>query len=183
MGREPFHFEGRYHSAAGAVVDPPSIQSPRPRVFVGGKGDRLLSLAAEHADGWNTCWVWTPDGYRERLAVLERACERVGRDPGDVWRTLGLYALVGEDRADLERRFDRMRSLMPPGTLEVTLDEWREGRLVGTIDEVREQAAEWADLGVETLILGVGSVPFAVSAPDDIELAAAALIGSPAGLT
>lgn len=175
MDGGPFSFDGRWHRAIDTVVDPSAIQQPRPRVFVGGKGDRLLSVIARHADGWNTCWAWTPDAYRERLDVLEAACERVGRDPASVWRTLGLYALVGEDEADLERRFERMRSVMPPGTLEVSLDEWRQGRLVGTVDEVRAQVAAWDDLGIDTLILGFGSVPFAVSAADDVELAAQAL--------
>ena len=106
------------------------------------KGDRLLALVAELADGWNTCWVWTPDAYRERLGVLERACEAIGRDPATVTRSLGLYALCGEDEADLARRFERLRALSPPGVLDaVTLDEWREGRLVGTVEQVREQAA------------------------------------------
>ena len=41
----------------------------------------------------------------------------------------------------------------------MTLEEWRVGRLVGTVDQVREQAATWASLGVETLILGVGRGP------------------------
>ena len=58
---------------------------------MGGKGDRLLRLVAEMADGWNTCWAWTPDDYRGRLDVLNRACEAVGRDPASVRRTLGLY--------------------------------------------------------------------------------------------
>jgi len=175
LGGDAYTFDGRYHRAQGALVDPRA--DPVPRVFAGGKGDRLLSVVAQHADGWNTCWVWTPEGYRERLGVLERACERAGRDPATVWRTLGLYALVGESRADLERRFERMRQRMPPGTLDTSLDEWAVGRLVGTVDDVRAQAQEWSDLGVETLILGLGSVPFAVSAPDDVELAAAALTG------
>lgn len=173
LGGAPFTFDGTYHRAHDAVVDPPAIGSPR--VFVGGKGDRLLSTAAAYADGWNTCWVWTPDQYRARLTVLERACEKIGRDPMTLWRTLGLYALVGEDRADLERRFARMREQMPPGTLDSSLEEWSEGRLVGTVDEVRGQAAAWAGLGIETLVLGVGSVPFAVSTPDDVELLAHAL--------
>ena len=123
---------------------PPAVQQPRPRVIVGGKGDRLLSLVAECADGWNTCWVWTPDAYSERRAVLDAACERVGRDPGSVWRSLGLYALCGEDEADLERRFARLRQATPAGVLDgVTLEQWRPGRLVGTVEEVREQVAVW----------------------------------------
>ena len=59
----------------------------------------------------------------------------------------------------------------------VTLDDWRQGRLVGTVEQVREQAAGWDDLGVETLILGVGAVPFAVTTIDDVELLGRALCG------
>ena len=92
-------------------------------------------MVAELADGWNTCWVWTPDAYRERLDVLARACEAVDRDPETVRRSLGLYTLCGEDERDLDRRFERLQAVTPPGVLDgVTLDEWREGRLVGTVD-------------------------------------------------
>jgi alkanesulfonate monooxygenase SsuD/methylene tetrahydromethanopterin reductase-like flavin-dependent oxidoreductase (luciferase family) len=88
-----------------------------------------------------------------------------------MWRTLGLYALCGEDERDLERRFERLRELSPPGVLDgVDLATFRAGRLVGTVDEVRAQVRVWEDLGVDTLILGVGAVPFQVSAPDDVEL-------------
>jgi alkanesulfonate monooxygenase SsuD/methylene tetrahydromethanopterin reductase-like flavin-dependent oxidoreductase (luciferase family) len=169
-GTEPFTFDGQYHAALGARCDPPPLQRPRPPVFVGGKGDRLLELVARHADGWNTCWTWTRDAYRERLDVLARACERTGRDPADVWRSLGLYALCGEDERDLERRFERMRACTPSGVLDgVTLDQWRTGRLVGTVDQVAEQLDGWAGLGVETVILGLGAVPFQVAALDDLE--------------
>ncbi|MCZ7527454.1 MAG: LLM class flavin-dependent oxidoreductase [Acidimicrobiia bacterium] len=176
LGGGPLTYPGRYHRAEGALNLPPALQEPRPPVFVGGKGDRLLELVAEVADGWNTCWVWTPEAYRERLAVLERACEARDRDPATVWRSIGLYALCGEDRADLERRFERLRAGTPTGVLDgVTLDDWRVGRLVGTVDEVREQAAGWAELGVETLVLGVGALPFQVGSLDDVALLAHAL--------
>jgi alkanesulfonate monooxygenase SsuD/methylene tetrahydromethanopterin reductase-like flavin-dependent oxidoreductase (luciferase family) len=174
----PLTYDGRYHRADGALNQPPALQEPRPPVFVGGKGDRLIRLAVEHADGWNTCWVWTPDAYRERLAVLERACDETGRDPATVWRTLGLYALAGESRADLERRFARMRDLMPAGVVNGTLDEWRPGRLVGTVDEVRAARDEWDALGVETLIVGAGPLPFSVTTAEDVELLAHALVTS-----
>lgn len=176
LGGGPFTFVGRYHRAFDAHNYPSAMQRPTPPIVVGGKGDRLLALVAELADGWNTCWVWSPHEYRERLAVLERACAAVDRDPATVTRSLGLYALCGEDDADLTRRFDRLRATSPAGVLDgVTLDEWRQGRLVGTVEEVREQAATWADLGIETLVVGVGAVPFAVTAVDDVELLAEAI--------
>jgi alkanesulfonate monooxygenase SsuD/methylene tetrahydromethanopterin reductase-like flavin-dependent oxidoreductase (luciferase family) len=177
LGGGPLDYDGNHHRAAGAQNLPAALQQPRPRVFVGGKGDRLLGLIAERADGWNTCWAWTPADYRERLAVLETACARVGRDPASVWRTLGLYALCGEDRADLERRFERLKASTPAGVLDgVSLDAWRRGRLVGTVEEVREQAEEWESLGVETIILGAGALPFQVGNLDDVSMLARALV-------
>jgi probable F420-dependent oxidoreductase len=178
LGGGPCTVDGRYHRAIGAENDPPAMQQPAPPIMVGGKGDRLLALIAACADGWNTCWVWTPEAYRERLEVLERACDAAGRDPATVTRSVGLYALCGEDERDLARRFERLRALTPAGVLDrTTLDEWRVGRLVGTIDEVREQAVGWSGLGVETIVVGPGAVPFAVTTVDDVELLAEALRG------
>jgi len=176
LGGDEVDYEGAYFRFAGARVDPPALQQPRPPVFLGGKGDRLLATVAECADGWNTCWAWTHDAYRERVETLARACEKVGRDPSSVWQSLGLYALVGEDAADLDARYRRLQSLTPPGVLDhVPLDEWRVGRLVGTVDEVREQVAGWDELGVETLILGAGALPFQAGTLDDVEALAEAL--------
>jgi alkanesulfonate monooxygenase SsuD/methylene tetrahydromethanopterin reductase-like flavin-dependent oxidoreductase (luciferase family) len=167
----PFTFRGAHHRAVGARSLPSAVQQPRPRVFVGGKGDRLLSLVAERADGWNTCWTWTPDAYRERVGVMDRACERVGRDPSTVWKTLGLYTLCGENQRDLARRFERMAAEAPPGVMRgMDLAAFRTGRLVGTIDEVRDQIAVWAALGVDTMVAGVGAVPFHVARRDDVEI-------------
>jgi alkanesulfonate monooxygenase SsuD/methylene tetrahydromethanopterin reductase-like flavin-dependent oxidoreductase (luciferase family) len=184
LGGEPLTFEGEHYEVRHAVVDPPALQVPRPPVFVGGKGDRVIRTAVAAADGWNTCWVWTPEDYQARLAVLDAACEEADRDPEQVWRSLGLYALAGENERDLARRFERLREATPAGVLDrVTLDEWRVGRLVGTVEQVREQRAEWDLLGVETLIVGAGAVPFHVGSLDDVELLAAALVEPAPGST
>jgi alkanesulfonate monooxygenase SsuD/methylene tetrahydromethanopterin reductase-like flavin-dependent oxidoreductase (luciferase family) len=173
----PVKYAGQYHAADGAEPFPPPMQQPRPRVFVGGKGDRLLRLVAERADGWNTCWTWTADAYRARHDVLARECERIDRDPATVWRTLGLYALCGENERDLERRYERLRAATPGVLDTVSLEAFARDKLVGTVEQVREQRAVWADMGIETLVLGVGAVPFQIGAPDDVELLAEALLG------
>jgi len=144
--------------------------------WAGGRGDRFLDVVAGHADGWNSVWSWTPAAYAERLAVLEAACERRERDPEEITRSLGLFALVGEDEGDLRRRFERLRERTAPGVLAgTTLDEWRTGRLVGTVEEVRAQVSAWRDLGVAMLIVGPGALPFSTSDPDDLDLVASAL--------
>ncbi|MFN2507081.1 MAG: LLM class flavin-dependent oxidoreductase [Acidimicrobiales bacterium] len=175
FGGGPFTFAGRHWSVENALCLPLPVQRPHPPIWVGGRGDALLRLAARHADGWNTVWVWTPDEYRQRSRFLDAACEGAGRDPAAVTRSLGLFTLVGEDEADLRRRFERLCRLSPPGVLEGTsLADWRRGRLVGTVEQVGEQLEGWAELGVDDLIVGAGVVPFAVAHPDDLEMIAAA---------
>ena len=171
---EPATYAGRHVRIDGALSRPAPVQRPGPPIWVGGKGDRLLRLIAERADGWNTCWTWTVADYRERLDALRRACDAVGRDPSTIVRSVGLYALVGEDETDLARRFDRLRSLAPSGTSPPDLDTWRRGHLVGTVEQVREQVAEWAGIGVASLIVTLGAVPFSVTVPDDLEILASA---------
>ena len=152
---------------------PPPVQPGGPPVWVGGKGDRLLDTVARLADGWNTVWTWTLDDYRERSRELDRACERHDRDPASVVRSVGLYTLVGEDGSDLQRRFEQLAGQVPAGVLRgVTLDEWRTGHLVGTVDEVTEQMEAWAEIGVRDLIVGLGAVPFQATSIDDLELVA-----------
>jgi alkanesulfonate monooxygenase SsuD/methylene tetrahydromethanopterin reductase-like flavin-dependent oxidoreductase (luciferase family) len=160
----------------GGVLDPRPHQQPRPPVFVGGRGDRVLRTAVELADGWNTVWVWAPEQYSERLAVVDAACDAFGRDPASFSRSLGLYALAGEDERDLHRRFDRLAADSPPGILDgVGLGQWRQGRLVGTVQQISEQCESWAALGVDTLVVNPGAAPFHAVALDDLEPIAAGM--------
>jgi probable F420-dependent oxidoreductase len=172
----PATLDGKAHLVRDATNLPPAEQSPRPPIFLGGKGDRLLRLVAEMADGWNTCWAWTPDDYRSRAQFLDRACEDAGRDPASVRRTLGLYALAGDDERDVAARYQRMQAQAPGGMLDdVPLEGWRAGRLVGTPERLAEQVAGWAALGVSELIVSAGPLPFSISDHDDLELLARAL--------
>src|SRR5262245_54494453 len=93
----PGSFSGRYYRAEQAPVVPGPVQRPRPPLWVGGRGDRLLGVVARAADGWNLVWSVTPEAYRERLELLARACAAAGRDPGEVRRSRGPLPLAGRD--------------------------------------------------------------------------------------
>lgn len=173
---EPFSYEGRHLTMTDMVCRPRPVQRPSPPLWVGGRGDRLLTVAARRADGWNAGgWVGTVANWRAQADVLDRACADTGRDPAEVVRSVNRLCLVGEDDRDVRRRFEALAAASPPGVLRgMTIDEYRRGRLVGTVDEVAEQLLEWSDAGVASIIVSLGALPFTVTAADDLQMVASA---------
>lgn len=66
-------------------------------ILVGGGGEKVtLRLVAEHADLWNGF----ADSFVRKNAVLDEWCERVGRDPDEIERTV----LINDDHAEHAER-------------------------------------------------------------------------------
>lgn len=86
---ETVDFEGRWSRYAGAkLLPPPARRTP---ILVASKGERMLRLTARWADAWNTAWFGgIDDTLRRRMADLDGACEAVGRDRGEIRRTVGI---------------------------------------------------------------------------------------------
>jgi alkanesulfonate monooxygenase SsuD/methylene tetrahydromethanopterin reductase-like flavin-dependent oxidoreductase (luciferase family) len=74
----------------GAIAEPKPVQKPYPPFWIGGSGEkRLLRIAAKHADVWNIVGG-QPDEALRLSRVLDAHCEEVGRDPGEIRRSIGV---------------------------------------------------------------------------------------------
>ena len=174
LSSAPFSFEGSHYRVEDAWNLPRPVQSPRPPVWVGGKGDRVAALAGRYADGFNSCWAWTPGAYAGRVRIVERAAEKAGRDPSSVRRSVGLYTLPGTDEADVRRRWERYLANTPAGVgASLSLEGWRRDKLCGSPEAMAETVEAFAALGVEEIILSFGIVPFQVADPSAPDLFAA----------
>jgi alkanesulfonate monooxygenase SsuD/methylene tetrahydromethanopterin reductase-like flavin-dependent oxidoreductase (luciferase family) len=61
-------------------------------ILVGGGGEKVtLRLVAEHADAWNT--FGPVETFAHKNQVLDEWCDRVGRDPKAVERTVAISPL------------------------------------------------------------------------------------------
>jgi len=68
-----------------AALNPPPV-GPLP-ILIGGSGEKVtLPLVARFADAWNT--FGPPESYAKKNSVLDRCCEDIGRDPGEIERTV-----------------------------------------------------------------------------------------------
>jgi probable F420-dependent oxidoreductase len=177
---EPASFEGKRFRLREAYNHPRPVQEPRPPLLIGGKGGpRMLRIAAQHADGWNAAWRWTPESYAERAAAARHACERAGRDPETFRLSLGLFTVVGEDETDLRRRFELMGERLPTGVRQaIGLDTLRKECLAGTTEQVVERMAEFAALGVSELIVCPAPVWFSIPDRSMVDLFAERVIPS-----
>jgi probable F420-dependent oxidoreductase len=176
---EELTFKGDHYTIDGAIVRPGPAQSPRPSIWFGGKGDLLLATAARVADGWNFSWLGSPDAYRERSRAADEACERAGRDPSALRRSVGAYVLAGRDEADLKARYERVLERTPAGVLPsdsarsaLSWEQFQERGIAGTVDRVIDTLGGLADLGVEEVIVSLGALPFQVAAEEDIDFVA-----------
>jgi len=174
----PASYEGRRFTLREAYNHPMPAQRPRPPIWLGGKGGpRLLSLAARLADGWNTAWRWTPDAYGHRVSAARHACEEIGRDPASLRLSLGLFTVVGEDAADLDRRFELMRERLPAGVAEkIPRSVLEQEGLVGTPEHALERLARFAELGIEELIVSPAPLWFSLPDPSMLDVLAEAVI-------
>ncbi|MEZ5140555.1 MAG: LLM class F420-dependent oxidoreductase [Acidimicrobiales bacterium] len=60
-------------------------------ILIGGSGEKVtLRLVAEHADAWNS--FGPPESWAAKNAILDEWCEKVGRDPKAVERTVCISA-------------------------------------------------------------------------------------------
>ena len=82
----------------------------RPELLLGGTGARLIELAARAADAWNAAWDVPPEVFADLNQKLEAACERAGRDPRSMSRTVGLNVLVAADERGLDAAVERLRA-------------------------------------------------------------------------
>jgi probable F420-dependent oxidoreductase len=178
---EPVAYEGSNVTLRDAVLAP-APERPPP-MWVGGKGGpRLLRLAARFADGWNTVWRVSPEGYADKVADVRAACDAVERDPAGFGLSIGLYSLIGEDEEAAMAAFERGRAAAPGDAMAADdYRSWRADTLSGTPEQILERVAAFESLGVRELIVSPWVLPFAIHEPDQVELFAERVIAPSRG--
>ena len=140
-------------------------------LLIGGSGERrTLPLAARYAAEWNVLGV-SPDEFRAKSAVLDRACAEAGRDPGEVRRTIMTSVVIGRTRDDLRERAARLGRFLPPlSGLEPdqVIEQLGQRWPAGTPDEIVARLRPFADAGVQTFLIQ----HFLLDDPEELEILA-----------
>jgi alkanesulfonate monooxygenase SsuD/methylene tetrahydromethanopterin reductase-like flavin-dependent oxidoreductase (luciferase family) len=133
-------FEGRHYTVADLPNLPGPVQSPRPPIHIGGVGARTIALAARYADVWNLP-TYGLDRVAELTGAFAAECERAGRDPAQIRRSVqGVLVVAPPERLDAAVGLARRRFGAEGFGLEA-------GGFIGTPAEVGERIGSLVQQG------------------------------------
>lgn len=155
-------YNGRYYQLDQVQLSPGCYQEPHIPIMVGGTGEqRTLRTLAMHGDIMNVDG-WSGRGmsfelYKHKVDVLERHCEKVGRDPAEIKHTLLMPLKITDDQAEAERFIVGLarNSAERWANYEGPLMEPRlSGSVAGPLNYVIDRIGEFVDAGVDEIMFG-----------------------------
>lgn len=104
-------YRGHYYQIESAEMHPAPVQRPRPPLTLAALGPVSLKIAARYADSWNS--LADPDmsvqqaleTTRRRNEMLDEYCAQIGRDPGEITRSLLAWPFMPETPFDSNDAF------------------------------------------------------------------------------
>jgi F420-dependent oxidoreductase-like protein len=109
FGAEPANFSGKFYAVRDAYNSPRPVRGSIPVLVAGGGEKRTLDLVARYGDACNVS-AGAPADVRHKFDVLDAHCERIGRDPAEITRTVFAF-----DTSDLAALAASARSLAAVG--------------------------------------------------------------------
>ncbi|MGY5859622.1 MAG: LLM class flavin-dependent oxidoreductase [Candidatus Thorarchaeota archaeon] len=104
-------YEGKYYQLKDAIMAPGPVQKPRPPLVVAAHIKASLRIAAEFADTWVSFGAdfgspveLVVANTQKRIDYIDKYCEKIGRDPGTLRRSLLVfgeeanYAFASEEK-------------------------------------------------------------------------------------
>jgi len=143
--QEVSNYRGKYYTLNGAELEPKPLQKPHPPIVIGGIGENMLKLIAEHADGWNAFFL-TEKEFVSKSEILEGYCEEIGRDPSDIEVSHHCHIFISNDQREIDRNIEIFRGRQTP-------EKFKEVNLIGTPDEIVERIEKYKEAGVVRLQL------------------------------
>jgi F420-dependent oxidoreductase-like protein len=141
-----FSFDGKHYRLVDSPALPKPVQRPRPPVIMGGWGkQRTPALAARYADEFNVPFAPLKD-FGPQVVVVAAACESAGRDPESMTWSAAVVVCCGEDEGTYRRR---------AAAIGREPDELRANGAAGTVAEVTDTLAAFAEAGAQRLYLQV----------------------------
>ncbi len=139
-------YQGKHYQIDGAINEPKGAGHTHPPLWIGGGGEQVtLKLVAKYADACNVGSGY-PDIIRQKLDVLKRHCDALGRDYDSIVKSTSADPMVIIDNpADRDKTIASIKGYAPDN--QFMKDPW-----VGTVDQIAERMQAVIDAGANYVI-------------------------------
>jgi probable F420-dependent oxidoreductase len=128
-------FDGEFYTLKDCELRPRGPRALGPPIMIGALASRprMLGLVARHADWWNG-WLLHARSHVDEVPpmreAVDRACEKIGRDPASLVRTIGLSV---DQRPSAEQGTGMAAGAVP---------------MTGSVEEIADHLQRFADEGI-----------------------------------
>jgi alkanesulfonate monooxygenase SsuD/methylene tetrahydromethanopterin reductase-like flavin-dependent oxidoreductase (luciferase family) len=106
-------FDGRYYQARDCQLTPRGPTPGGPPLLIGSNGDRMLRIALPYVGAWNSWFNATrnrPDGVAPLKEKVDGIAREVGRNPGDIERSVAVYVRLSGGSGRVQGTSDELPS-------------------------------------------------------------------------
>jgi FMNH2-dependent dimethyl sulfone monooxygenase len=169
--QQGFNYSGNYYKVAENVLSPKPVSQPRPRLYAGGESETAKNLIAQKCDAY-LMHGDDPATVGKKIADMRSRREELGMPPL-VYGIAG-YAIVRDSENEAKKEVERITNVQQSARGYENYQQWISGSkleqkisledysvsnrglrsgLVGTPEKVTERLQEFADAGVDLVLL------------------------------
>ena len=169
--QQGFNYSGNYYKVAENVLSPKPVSQPRPRLYAGGESETAKNLIAQKCDAY-LMHGDDPATVGKKIADMRSRREELGMPPL-VYGIAG-YAIVRDSENEAKKEVERITNVQQSARGYENYQQWISGSkleqkisledysvsnrglrsgLVGTPEKVTERLQEFADVGVDLVLL------------------------------
>jgi F420-dependent oxidoreductase-like protein len=160
---------GEHYQVDGAICRPLPLQPGGVPLWIAGGGEkRTLRIAAEYAQYTN--FDGSLEGFAHKSEVLAAHCREIGRDFDSIVRSADYAVVIGETDSEVQDRLARLHDhyapLLPPDRLATLEQQFANGPLVGTPDQIIDTLRALNHLGLTYAIVSFSEAAYDRSGMD-----------------
>ena len=163
---------GDIYQVDGAINRPLPLQENGIPLWIAGGGEKkTLRIAAQYAQFTN--FDGTPEGFAHKSEILAKHASDFGRDLDEITRSANYNVVIGETAKDVADKLDWIEahyaSAVAPEIATSYSENYHNGYLVGTVEQIIERLHTLEELGLGYAIANFADVAYDRSAAELFE--------------
>lgn len=156
--------DGKHYQVNGAICQPLPLQDGGVPLWIAGGGEKkTLRIAAKYASYTN--FDGTPEGFTRKSEILAEHCRELGTDYAAITRSANYNVILAETEKEVQDRIAWLKDHMlrcgvPENITEDRVNDFANGLLVGTPEQLVERLTQVNGLGMTYAILNFAEVAY-----------------------